>query len=145
MRFARAGVVAALYVALSMATFSFASGAIQFRASEALTLLPLLLPETIPALFVGCMLSNLITGCALYDIIFGSVVTLVAAGLTYLIGRLIKPSEKITSKKDAFRIALGGIFPVLLNAFILPLIWIWASGGLEYAYMLQVAFLLASQ
>ena len=133
----RAGVVAALYVALSFAVLPVASGAIQFRPSEALCVLPLFFPETIPALFIGCMLSNLITGCAVWDIIFGSVITLIATALTFLSGRLIK--------NVAAQIAVGGLFPVLLNAFLLPLIWYYCYGELEYVYVLQVLFLIISQ
>jgi uncharacterized membrane protein len=136
-RIVRAGLIGGLYVALSLVVFPVASGAIQFRPSEALTLLPLLFPEAIPALFVGCALINLITGCAIFDIIFGSVITLVAAVLTYLIGKLIK-------QKTA-KVLLGGIFPVLLNALFLPLIWVWCYGAMEYVYYVQVAFLIISQ
>ena len=134
---ARAGVIAALYFVLTMAVLPVASGAIQFRVSEALTLLPLVFPEAIPALFVGCILANLVSGCVVYDVIFGSVVTLLAACLTYAAGRIFK--------KTWLKIAVGGIFPVLLNAFLLPLIWLFCYKSLEYAYMIQVLFLLAGQ
>ncbi len=134
---ARAGVIAALYFVLTMAVLPVASGAIQFRVSEALTLLPLLFPEAIPALFAGCILANLVSGCVVYDVIFGSVVTLLAACLTYAAGRVFK--------KTWLKIAVGGIFPVLLNAFLLPLIWLFCYESLEYAYMIQVLFLIAGQ
>jgi len=134
---ARAGVIAALYVVLSLAVLPVASGAIQFRPSEALCILPLFFPEAVPALFVGCMLSNVITGCAIWDIIFGSVITLTAAILTFFCGKLFKNA--------ALKITVGGIFPVLLNAFLLPVIWYFCYGELEYIYILQVAFLTVSQ
>lgn len=134
---ARAGVIAALYFVLTMAVLPVASGAIQFRVSEALTLLPLVFPEAIPALFAGCILANLVSGCVVYDVIFGSVVTLLAACLTYAAGRIFK--------KTWLKIAVGGIFPVLLNAFLLPLIWLFCYESLEYAYMIQVLFLIAGQ
>ena len=76
---ARAGIIAGLYVAVSFIIAPFASGAIQVRLSEGLTILAIILPESIPALFVGCLLSNLITGCAIYDVIFGSLITLISA------------------------------------------------------------------
>lgn len=136
-KLARAGIIAALYAALSLAVFPVASGAVQLRVSEALCLAPLLFAEAIPALFVGCVISNLVTGCALYDVIFGSLVTLLAAGLTYLTGRL--------NVKKVWKILLGGLFPVLLNAFLLPLIWYFCYGELEYLYMLQVLFLIIGQ
>ncbi|MBQ9485852.1 MAG: QueT transporter family protein [Clostridia bacterium] len=133
----RAGVIAALYVALSLLTLPVASGAIQFRASEALTILPLFFPEAIPALAIGCMLSNIITGCAVWDVIFGSVITLVAAVLTFYTGKIIKTRW--------LKIGVGGLFPVLLNAFFLPVIWYYCYGELEFVYMLQVLFLIISQ
>ena len=133
----RAGLIAGIYVVLSLITFPVASGAIQFRIAEALTILPLFFVEAIPALFIGCMLSNLITGCFLLDVILGSVVTLVASVMTYFVGKVVK--------RSALRIIFGGIFPVLLNAFLLPLIWIVAYGAIEYVYYLQVIFLLISQ
>lgn len=134
---ARAGLIGALYVLLSLITFPVASGAIQFRVSEALCVLPLIFPETIPALAVGCMLSNLITGCAPMDVVFGSIITLVAGVGTFLMGKFIK--------NTVLKIALGGIFPVLLNVFFLPLIWYWCYGELEYLYLMQVLFLIISQ
>ena len=136
-KLARAGVISALYVVLSLITFPVASGSIQFRLSEGLTLLPLFLPESVIALFVGCMLSNLITGCMILDVIFGSLITLLAGILTYLVGKIIK--------NKPLKYVLGGIFPVLLNAILLPVIWYFCYGQLEYLYLLQVAFLLASQ
>ena len=133
----RAGIVGALYVVLSLITLPIASGAIQFRISEALTLLPLFFVEAIPALFVGCMLSNLITGCMALDIILGSLITLVASILTYMVGKFIK--------QGWLKVCLGGLFPVTLNAIFLPVIWLVCYGALEYVYYLQVIFLLISQ
>lgn len=136
-KLARAGIIASLYVILSLITFPVASGAIQFRLSEALCILPLLFIEAVPALFIGCALSNLITGCAIFDVIFGSVITLVAAALTFLFGKIIKNLP--------LKIIIGGFFPVVLNAFLLPLIWVWCYGALEYIYFLQATFLIVSQ
>ena len=133
----RAGIIGGLYVVLSLITLPIASGAIQFRISEALTLLPLFFVEAIPALFVGCMLSNLITGCMALDIVLGSLITLVASILTYLIGRVLK--------KGWLKVAVGGVFPVVLNAVFLPIIWVVCYGALEYVYYLQAIFLLISQ
>ena len=135
--FSRMGLIASLYVVLSLISFPVASGAIQFRLSEGLTILPIIFPETTIALMVGCFLTNLITGCAIFDVVFGGLITLVAGLLTYLTAKVIK--------NTATKIVVGGIFPVALNAFLLPLIWIWCYGVLEYAFLLQVGFLLISQ
>ncbi len=133
----RAGVIAALYSVTSLVTAPIASGAIQVRLSETLTLLALIFPEAVPALFIGCALSNLITGCAIYDIILGSLITLVAAALTYATGKIIK--------NTVLKIFVGGLFPVFLNAFFLPLIWALCYGTGEYIYILQVVFLTVGQ
>ena len=97
----RAGVIAALYVALNYLLQLFSFGILQCRVSEALTVLPLLFPEEIPALFVGCVISNLI-GNGIYDIIIGSLATLIAAVGTYLTGRFIK--------NKYLKFVLGGFF-----------------------------------
>ena len=66
--------IAALYTALTYLInyFGLANGAIQVRISEALTILPVFTPAAIPGLFIGCLLSNLLTGAAIWDIVFGS-------------------------------------------------------------------------
>ena len=133
---ARAGIIAGLYVVLTLITFPIASSEIQFRPSEGLTLLPLIFPEAIVGVFVGCVLSNLI-GCVVLDIIFGGLITLISAILTYFVGKLIKSMP--------LKIIIGGIFPVLLNAFLLPVIWYYAYYESSYIYVIQVVFLLVSQ
>ena len=73
-----AGVIAAAYVVLTFIaqTVGLASGAIQFRLSEVLTILPMFTTAAIPGLAVGCVLANILTGCALWDVVFGSIATL---------------------------------------------------------------------
>ena len=89
-RLCRAGAISALYVALTYAFMPFAFGPFQFRPAEALCLLPLFFSEAIPALYVGCMLSNLASPFLIYDVFIGSLATLLAALVTYLVGKLIK-------------------------------------------------------
>lgn len=81
---------AALYVALTMLShlFGLASGAIQFRISEALCVLPVFTAAAVPGLSVGCFLANLLTGAAIWDVIFGSLATLIGAYGAYLLRRL---------------------------------------------------------
>ena len=73
--------IAALYTALTYLInyFGLANGAIQVRISEALTILPVFTPAAIPGLFIGCLLSNLLTGAAIWDIVFGSLASLLGA------------------------------------------------------------------
>ena len=133
---ARAGIIAALYAGLTYA-FSFSSFAtwtVQFRISEVLTVLPLFWGEAVIGLWAGCLLGNLIS--APLDIVFGSTATLIAALLTYIIGRLIK--------RGRLRVVLGAIPPVLVNALIVPLTFTVFAGA-SAAYPLQAVFVGAGQ
>jgi uncharacterized membrane protein len=82
---AEAGIIAALYFALTMAIAPIAYGPLQIRISEALCILPFFTPAAVPGLFVGCILANLFSPFGIYDIVFGSLATLIAAFITYRI------------------------------------------------------------
>ncbi len=103
------GVIAALYVVLTLIAnaFGLASGAVQVRISEALTILPVFTSAAIPGLTVGCVLANLITGCAPWDVVFGSLATLLGAAGT----RLLKEKP-----------VLAWIPPVISNMAIIPIV-----------------------
>ena len=77
----QAGLIAALYTVLTLivSALGLASGVIQIRLSEALCILPIFLPAAIPGLTIGCLISNLITGCIWQDILFGTLATLIGA------------------------------------------------------------------
>ena len=122
-RICRAGIIAALYVALTYLFMPFAYGPLQIRPAEALCILPLFFPEAIPALYVGCMLANLASSPA--DVFLGSLATLFAALGTFAVGK--------TLKNTGWKLLLGGLFPVLFNAFGIPLIIMFLSGGAESA------------
>lgn len=81
--------IAALYVVLTFIAnlLGIASGVIQIRFSEALTVLPFFTPAAIPGLGIGCLLANLLTGCAAWDVVFGTLATLIGAVFTYLLRR----------------------------------------------------------
>ena len=105
-----AAVIAALYVVLTLVanTLGLANHAIQVRISEALTILPLFTPAAIPGLFIGCILSNILTGCMLWDIIFGSIATLLGALGTYALRRFSK--------------WLAPLPPIIANTIIVPFV-----------------------
>lgn len=81
----QAAMIAALYVVMTYAinAFNLASGAIQVRVSEALTILPFFTPAAIPGLVIGCFIANLSTGAVILDVIFGTLATLLGALGTY--------------------------------------------------------------
>lgn len=122
----RAALIAALYVILTFLAqiFGLASGAIQFRLSEALTCMPLFYKEAIPGLWIGCILANLLTGCAMWDIVFGSVATLLGALGTYYIGR----------KKPV----MGPVFPIASNMLIVPAVLQQVYGSADSYWFLMV-------
>lgn len=110
----KSAMIAGIYVVLTFisAIFGISSGAIQVRLSEALTILPFFMPEAVLGLFAGCFISNLLTGCAIWDIVAGSLTTLLAAYLT----------NKIKNKY------LMVLPPIILNALIIPFVLIYAYG-----------------
>lgn len=85
-----AGITAALYIALTgvSAIFGLASGTVQVRLSEALCTLPVFFPAAVPGVTVGCLLSNMIFGGTVFDVVLGTFATLVGAILARLCRRL---------------------------------------------------------
>lgn len=86
----QAAIIAALYVVLTYLAMAFGldKNAIQIRFSEALIILAYFTPAAIPGLYVGCLLANILTGCAALDILLGPIATLIGAIGAYLIGRM---------------------------------------------------------
>lgn len=118
----RASLIAALYVVLTLIAnlAGLASGVIQLRLSEMLTILPVFTWAAVPGLTIGCFIANMITGCALWDIVFGSLATFLGALGTYYVGRK-KPKS-------------GPIFPIVSNTIIVPKI-LQIVYGAEGAYI----------
>lgn len=79
-----AAVVGAAYAVLSIfgSVFGVTFGPVQCRFAEALCVLPFFFPETVWGLFVGCLITNLLSPYGLLDIVVGSLTTLLAAFLT---------------------------------------------------------------
>lgn len=86
----QAAMTAALYVALTYLAnaLGLASGAIQFRLSEVLAVLPFFTPAAIPGLYIGCLLANILTACAPLDIALGPVATLLGALGAYFLSKM---------------------------------------------------------
>lgn len=81
----QAAIIAAVYAALTLALPFLSYEVVQVRFSEALTVLPFFTPAAVPGLFVGCIISNLFSPVTVWDIVFGSLATLIAAYLSYRI------------------------------------------------------------
>lgn len=129
-KLARAGIIAALYVTLTLlfAFSSISTAVFQVRVSEALTILPLLFPESVISLYVGCLIANIISGNIL-DVLIGSLATLVAAILTYFC-RFI-PNRYL-------KVIVGVIPPIVVNAFVVPITYTILAGAPEL-YWAEVA------
>ena len=129
LRVARGGVIAALYVALTYlaAALGLSSGVIQFRISEALCILPIFLPEAVPALAIGCLVANLLTGSLIGDVIFGALATLIGALGAYLLRRA-NP-------------VLATLPTVVANMVIVPFVLLFTYGleGSYFFFMMTVA------
>ena len=115
----QSAIIAALYTALTIIN-PWGFGPVQVRFSEALTILPLFTPAAIPGLFIGVFASNLIGGYGLVDMIFGSSATLMAACLTYIIGRKMLPNQlgKSITTLEITTFLIAGFPPIILNAII---------------------------
>ena len=125
----QSALIASLYVALTFvsAAMGIASGAIQVRLSEALTILPIFTASAVPGLFIGCIVANLLTGAALWDIVFGSVATLLGAIGTRLL------------RKNRYFATLP---PILSNTIIIPFVLKIAYGvGEGYSFLFLTIFL----
>ncbi len=104
-------IVAAAYAALTLAIYPLSYGAVQFRFSEALTILPVFTPAAIPGLTIGCFIANITGPYSWIDAIFGTLATFLASLCTYY------------ARKIKFRNLpiLSFFFPVLFNAVIIGL------------------------
>ena len=124
----QASLIAALYVMLTIISnfAGLASGVIQLRLSEMLTILPVFTPAAIPGLAVGCAVANLATGCALWDVAFGTLATTLGALGTYYIGRKYPYA--------------GPAFPIAANALIVPKVLqvVYGAEGTYWSFMLTV-------
>lgn len=133
-----AAIIAAMYAALTI-LIPGGSGQIQVRVSEALTILPFFTPAAIPGLFVGCLIANLFVGAGPYDIIFGSLATLLAAFLTWKIRiKLLAPLPPVIINA----VAVAGILKLAVNAPFLITMGFVALGELVACYVLGYPLLL---
>jgi uncharacterized membrane protein len=80
---AQGAIIAAVYALLTLFIAPFSSGLIQCRVSEAMSVLPYFTFSAVPGLFIGCVIANLLVGATVYDVVFGSLATLLAAYITY--------------------------------------------------------------
>ena len=128
-------VIAAIYAAASLALPVLAFGSLQFRFSEALTLLPVLMPDAVIGVSVGCAVSNLIgalTGLnplGLPDAVIGTCATFLAAICSMKLGRVRWRGLPV----------LSALPPVLFNALFLGAEFTFLYGGGLAAFLVFAA------
>lgn len=111
----KAGIITAIYAALTIIFKDLSYGPVQYRIADAMTILPMFMPEAIPGLAAGCFIANIAGGYGFADVVFGSLVTLAAAYLT----------SRIANKYFAI------LPPIIMNAVFVP-IWISRSARVPY-------------
>lgn len=100
--------IAGIYAALTLAFMPISFGPVNFRISEALTLLPFFSPYAVAGVTVGCLISNLLSPYGILDMVFGTLATFIAALLTYYIGK----------SNLKFKRLLAPLPPVIVNAVV---------------------------
>lgn len=124
-------IIAAIYAVVTIfLTYPMSFQASQFRVAEALTILPFFTPVAIPGLFIGCLISNLLSPVGPLDVIFGSLTTLIAAIATWQIGKSNLKHKKL----------LVPLPPVIFNALIIGLLLSYTLKWPLFLTILQVGF-----
>lgn len=121
-----AGIIAALYVVLTLALAPISYGAIQFRISEILVLLAYFDPIYIGGLTLGCFIANLLGPNGVWDIIFGTLATFTSLYAIYFTSKI-----KI---KEKYRLLIASIWPTIFNGAII---------GIMLAYVLNIPILIS--
>lgn len=119
-------VIAVLYFVLTFIAneFQLANGLnFQLRISEALTVLPYYTPAAIPGLFIGCLSANHAMNLPMQDVIYGSLSTLLAATVSYLV------------RKNKYLVPIP---PIIINAFAVPAIYTFMLGFDEPPFLRSV-------
>lgn len=109
----QAGLIAAVYVVLTVLLQAFSFGQVQIRVAEMLTILPVFTPAAVPGLFLGCLIGNIAGGAVLPDVICGSLATLAGAFFTY----------KLRNRG----LIIACFPPIIANILVVPFV-------LKYAY-----------
>lgn len=126
----QAAVIAALYAALTILQNTLlpgtASMAVQLRVAEVLTILAVFTPAAIPGLTIGCVIANISSLSVLgpYDLIFGSIASLLAAVLMYLL-----------RSKRLFKLPVASaLMPALANGIIVgfEIEFFFVEGGFHF-------------
>ena len=115
--------IAAIYVVLTMVFRPISFGPVQFRISEALCVLPYFTPAAIPGVFIGCLISNMLGGAILMDVVFGSLATLIGAAGSWLL------------RKNRYLVSVP---PIVSNTLIIPWVLKFAYGSEDLIWYMMI-------
>lgn len=124
----QAGVIAALYVVLSLLTYQFSYLQIQCRVAEALCMIIFYTPAGAFGVTIGCLLTNIFGGNPL-DMVFGTLATLLAAVLTLPIAKVLR--KKCGENLDLKHSLLIPVPTVLVNTIVIPFVLYFGYGVTE--------------
>ena len=130
LKLTQGAMIAALYVVLTMAFAPISFGPMQLRIAEALTILPLFTFAAVPGLFAGCILANILGGGVIWDIIFGSLATLIGAWFGYKLreNRWLVPLPAVVS-----------------NTLIIPFVLRYGYGVADIPLPLMMVYIAAGE
>lgn len=121
-------IVAALYFALVAASIPLSFGMIQVRIAEFLVLLCFFRKDFIFGVTAGTLLANIFSTMLPWDLLFGTLATLIAA----------------TGVAFCRHLLVAAFIPVVVNGFIVGAELV-VFAGVEETYMLCVAFVAAGE
>lgn len=139
-----AALIAALYTALSLLFLPISFGPIQCRISEMLTILPAFLSAGVMGVTIGCLLTNILGGAILPDIIFGTLATFIGAVLTRVLTRALMKELRARLKTEntvqpGLRLRLLTVLPpIISNTIIVPMVLKYAYGFEDALYFMIV-------
>ena len=119
--------IAAVYVTITSMQLGIGFGAVQVRVAESLNLLAFFNPIFLPAVALGVFITNLLwSPFGLVDVGLGTLATVIAI-------LLVMATKKATKTwlKPEIGLAVAAIWPVLINALIIPVVIIYGGGGWE--------------
>lgn len=114
----KGALIGALYAALTLIAQPISFGLVQMRVSEAMCVLPYYSTAAVPGLFIGCLVANLVSGAPIWDVIFGSLATLIAAFLTAKMRKWGAPKYLVPLPAVAVNAVIVGL--LLYHVYAVP-------------------------
>ncbi|WP_391489237.1 QueT transporter family protein [Clostridium septicum] len=130
-RLVKTAIIAALYAILTIILAPISYGPIQFRLSEVMVLLAFFDPFYIGGLTLGCLLSNILGGYGVMDIVFGTIATFMSVSSISLTAKFLKQNK--------FSLLIASLWPTLFNGVIIGWMLNFVLGVPIFITMLQVA------